>query len=274
MHILFLNKYINLYSFKCIMEISLNFTKTIHENAALYYDKAKKAKKKMEGAKKALEISRQKLAELEKETAELPKQQILEPVKKEWYDKFHWFYSSEGFLVIGGRDAITNEIAIKKHTDAKDIVFHTDMQGSPFFVIKTEGKQPGEKTIIEAANATALYSRAWKLGFANVKAGWVTPEQVTKTAKSGEYLTRGAFIINGKMNYVEHDMQFAIGVKEKRIIAGPYTAVKQNAEQFLEIIQGDEKPSDIAKKVRGIFKTGTVDEIIRMLPSGNCKIKK
>ncbi|MFA6889348.1 MAG: NFACT RNA binding domain-containing protein, partial [Candidatus Woesearchaeota archaeon] len=105
------------------MEITLNFTKTIHENAALYYDKAKKAKKKSDGAKKALEISSQKLAQLEKETIELPKQQMVQPVKREWYDKFHWFYSSEGFLVIGGRDAITNEIVIKKHTDPKDLVF-------------------------------------------------------------------------------------------------------------------------------------------------------
>jgi hypothetical protein len=76
------------------------------------------------------------------------------------------------------------------------------------------------------------------------------------------------------MNYVEHDFRFAIGTKENKIIAGPYNAIKTHTEQFLEIVQGDEKPSDIAKKIRGIFKTGTVDECIRMLPSGNCKIKK
>lgn len=269
-----LNKYINISSFKFSMEITLNFTKTIPENAALYYEKAKKAKKKLEGAKKALEISRQKLAELEKETSELPRQQIIQPVKREWYEKFHWFFSSEGFLVIGGRDAITNEIVIKKHTNAKDIVFHTDMQGSPFFVVKSEERECGEQTIREAASATAIYSRLWKLGYSSINVGWIRPEQITKTAKAGEYLTKGAFIINGKVNYVEHDMRFAIGVKEERIIAGPYTAVKKHAEQMLEIAQGDEKPSDIAKKARGILKAGTIDEIIRMLPSGNCKIVK
>ena len=29
---------------------------------------------------------------------------------KEWYEKFRWFYSSEGFLCIGGRDSTTNDI--------------------------------------------------------------------------------------------------------------------------------------------------------------------
>jgi predicted ribosome quality control (RQC) complex YloA/Tae2 family protein len=255
------------------MEITLNFTKSIHENAAVYYEKAKKAKKKLEGAKKALEISKQKLTEVLKEQVRETKVQPV-AVKREWYEKFHWFFSSEGFLIIGGRDAITNEIVIKKHTEQNDIVFHTDMQGSPFFVVKTNGKQPGERTMAEAATATAVYSKAWKLGFVNTNAGWMTPQQISKSAKAGEYLTKGAFIINGKVNNVEHDFCFAIGVKEHKIIAGPYNAIKEHAEKFVEIVQGDEKPSDIAKTLKALFKTTSTDEIIRMLPSGNCKIRK
>ncbi|MBI5072695.1 DUF814 domain-containing protein [Candidatus Woesearchaeota archaeon] len=265
------------------MQISLNFTKSVPENAALYYEKAKKAKKKMEGAKKAIEISRQKLAaELlnqQKQQKETEKKQvereqlILRQSKKQWYEKFHWFFSSEGFLILGGRDAITNELIIKKHTDPKDIIFHTDLQGSPFFVVKSEGKEIGERTRIEAAAATAIYSRAWKLGFDNAKAGWVTPEQVTKTTKHGEYITRGAFVINGKMHYIEHDMRFAVGVdREGRIIGGPYLAVQAHSEKIIEITQGDQKPSDLAKQLRALLKAGTPDEFIRVLPSGNCKI--
>ncbi len=263
------------------MQISLNFTKTIYENAALYFEKAKKAKKKLEGAKKALEISRQRLQEAilekekeEKEVAEKTAQAQQATGKRCWYEKFHWFISSEGFLVIGGRDAITNEIVIKKHTEQKDIVFHTDMQGSPFFVVKTEGRQPGEATLKEAAAATALYSRAWKLELADIKVSSVTPEQVTKTAKAGEYITRGAFVIHGKVTYVPYDMRFAIGVKEGKIIGGPHDAIKVHAERMIEIVQGDQKPSDIAKQVKALLKIGTIDEIIRMLPCGNCKTKR
>lgn len=261
------------------MQISLNFTKTIHENAAIYYEKAKKAKKKLEGAKKALEISKQKLDELlnqqrksEKEIAEKIKQP--KPAEKEWYEKFHWFFSSEGFLVIGGRDVITNEIIIKKYTQPNDIVFHTDLQGSPFFVVKADGKQVGKTTLQEAASATALYSRAWKLAIGGVKVGWVLPEQVSKTTKHGEYVTRGAFVISGKVNYIEYEMRFAIGIKGSRIIAGPYSAITKDAEKFAEIVQGEQKPSDAARQIRSFLNAGTIDEIIRMLPSGNCRVKK
>ncbi len=262
------------------MRITLHFLKTIEENAALYFEKAKKAKKKKDGAEKALAISRKKLKEAlqeeqqrEEERAKQQQGQMLQQ-KKEWYEKFHWFYSSEGFLVIGGRDAITNELVIKKHTQKGDFIFHTDMQGSPFFVIKAEGKPLGEKSLEEAAAATAIFSRAWKLGFVNVRAGWVTPEQVSKTAKHGEYLVRGAFIISGKMHYVDHDLRFAIGVKEGKIISGPYGAVAKHAEKFVEIVQGNEKPSVLAKKLQARFKAGTIDEIIRMLPAGNGKLKE
>ncbi len=269
------------------MRISLDFTKTIEENAASYFNKAKKAKKKIEGATKALEKSKEKLAKLEEKRKtelitekDLEEQQEKEQRKKEWFEKFRWFHSSEGFLVIGGRDATTNEIVIKKHTDKDDIVFHTDMAGSPFFVIKVKtdskaakaGKKPTKKTLSEVANATASYSRAWKAGLLSTEVFWVTPEQVSKEAKSGEYLAKGAFMIYGKTNYIENKLELAIGVKKDgQIIAGPVNAIKKHAKDYVILIQGSDKASDIAKKVKKKF-GGDLDEIIRFLPAGNCKI--
>jgi len=49
-------------------------------------------------------------------------------INKEWYEKFRWFISSDDFLILGGRDATSNEIVIKKHTEKNDLVFHR-----PFF---------------------------------------------------------------------------------------------------------------------------------------------
>src|SRR3989338_7331248 len=137
------------------IEISLG--KGVEENASEYFEKAKKMRKKIEGAKNALARYKEKLETLEKKKAKEKEQFdsiVTGAAKKEWYEKFRWFFSSEGYLVIGGRDATTNEILIKKHTVDNDVVFHTDMAGSPFFIIKTEGKQPGEQTIREVANAT------------------------------------------------------------------------------------------------------------------------
>ena len=53
--------------------ITLDINKSIEQNASLYYEKAKKAKKKIEGAKEALAESYKKLKKLEKEEAKQEK---------------------------------------------------------------------------------------------------------------------------------------------------------------------------------------------------------
>ena len=266
------------------MQVILQLNKTVEQNAELYFAKAKKNKKKIEGVLKAIAIAEQKQQELEEKKERL-KEQILEKekenvqktaVKKEWYEKFRWFFSSEGFLVIGGRDATTNEIVVKKHADKHDFIFHTDMAGSPFFIVKTEGRKPGQQTLQEAANATAIYSRAWKKGLVSNEVFYVTPEQVSKTANPGEYMGKGAFMIRGKTTYLNPDMRFAIGCdeKEQKIIAGPKSAIQQKTKNWIEVVQGEEKVSDLAKKIKHHLKAGDLDTIIAMLPSGGCALSK
>jgi len=255
-------------------DITIYLNKSIEENAGLCYEKAKKARKKIEGAKKALEESLKKLEKLEKEK-KIEEQKAIKkevPKEKKWYEKFHWFISSEGFLVIGGRDATSNEIIIKKHTENNDGVLHTDMAGSPFFVIKSENRDIGEKTIKEAADAVVSYSKAWKLGMTTTPVFYVKPEQVSKKAKSGEYLTKGAFMIYGKTEYIENKINLAVGIKEGEIMAGPVDAISKNCEKFVEVIPGREKTSQVAKKIQHKI-GGDLDDIIRALPAG-CEIKK
>ena len=258
------------------MKIKLFLDKSIEENAALYFEKAKKLKRKVEGARISLHKHYLKLTDLEKKQEKKKKkeQEKEEKVKrkKEWYEKFRWFYSSEGFLVIGGRDATTNEIVIKKHTDKEDIVFHASMSGSPFFVIKTEGKKPGKATLEETAQATASYSRAWRLGLASSEVFYVNPDQVTKEAKSGEFMPKGSFMVYGKKNILRPDIKVAIGLKDSQIIGGPVNAVKKHTQLNVTIIQGREKASAIAKKIISKFKDGDLDDVIRFLPSGGVKI--
>jgi len=259
-----------------MVKLTLDINKSLEHNASMYYDKAKKAKKKIVGAKEALIESHKKLKKLEKEQL---KQEIIEKEKvniskeKEWYEKFHWFISSEGFLVIGGRDATTNEILIKKHTEKNDVVFHTDMVGSPFFVIKTNNKEPSEKTLREVADATVSYSKAWKLGIDSTPVFHCKPEQLTKEAKSGEFVPKGGFVTTGKLDYIDNKINIAIGMKDNKIMGGPLEAVEKNCEKFVKIERGSEKPSSVAKFI--LKKVGgDLDSIIRVLPSGGVKIKK
>jgi hypothetical protein len=277
------------------MEIELEMNKTVDQNAAIYYEKAKKAKKKLKGALETIEKF-QKLLEKEKEknNKKLIEEQKTTTTKVSrklfWFEKFRWFVTSTGFLVIGGRDATTNEIVIKKHTDKDDLVFHTDMAGSPFFVIKNNSnkKEIDGKTISEVADATCSFSRAWKNGLGTISVFYVKPEQITKEANSGEYLTKGAFMIRGKTNYVENKANLALGIiKQKTNIAetdfsnilmcAPLECIKNICEDnFIQIKEGNMKASDIAKFARKEFNNVslTVDDVIRILPPGGSDIIK
>jgi predicted ribosome quality control (RQC) complex YloA/Tae2 family protein len=259
------------------MKVEFNLSKSVDENAGRYFDLSKKAKKKLDGAKKALKDSENKLSTLllheEKFWIEEEKRQEKKNRKIEWYEKFHWFFSSQDFLCIGGRDATSNEIVIKKHTDPNDLVFHTDMAGSPFFVIK-DGQNAAQETLDEAAQAVACYSRAWKLGHASADVFWVKPEQVTKKAQSGENLGKGSFMAYGKTTYIHPKLEFAIGLIEDQIIGGPVESVKSKTKHFIIVISGREKKSATAKKVKSLLKGGDLDDIIKFLPSGGAQVKK
>ena len=259
-------------------KLTLDLTKSIDENAASFFERAKKAKKKIEGAKAALDENLKKLKELEgkrdKFILEQSKKEKLKERRIEWYEKFRWFISSEGFLVIGGRDATSNEVVIKKHTESNDFVFHTDMAGSPFFVVKSENKNIGEKTKEEVADATCTFSRAWKNGMQTTSVFYVNPEQVSKKTQAGEYMGKGAFMIYGKTNYIDNKINLAVGMtKHNQIMSGPLDAVKKHCEKYVVLEQGDEKASAVAKRIQ--YKIGgLLDEIIRALPAGSFRARK
>ena len=261
------------------MKIELDLKKSVEENAAFYYEKAKKLKKKIAGAEASFKETLKKIESLkeERESKLEEKRKVSEKVniKKEWYEKFRWFFSSEGFLCIGGRDATTNDILVKKYTENNDLVFHAAIPGSPFFIVKSEGKEIGEETIEETAIATASYSKAWQLGISFVDVYYVNPEQVSKSAPSGQYMGKGSFMILGKKNYVRPEIRLAIGIKNGKVIGGPSEAVKKHSDKYLLIIQGDLKSSDLAKKIKSILGKGVnLEDIQKFLPTGKGKIAK
>jgi len=277
------------------MEVELELKKTVDQNATIYYEKAKKAKKKLKGALATVETFEKKLINAKKEHANKLEKIDAEhnKVKRKlyWFEKFRWFITSTGFLVIGGRDATTNEVIIKKHTENEDLVFHTDMAGSPFFVIKKKSnpnKEIDQQTLLEVGDATCSFSRAWKNGIGTSSVFYVKPNQVTKEANTGEYLTKGAFMIRGKTNYIDNNANLAIGLIKKNttimdidfsgmIMCAPKNSIIHNCEEiFVEIKEGGTKASDIAKTVRKEFSNASpsIDDVVRILPSGGSDIVK
>jgi predicted ribosome quality control (RQC) complex YloA/Tae2 family protein len=235
---------------------SINLRHSIQDNAAFYYDKAKKQERKMEGAKRAIDQTIQRIKKLE-QRGETPHKKVLGPKKrrkKAWYEKFRWFYTSGDMLVIGGKDAVTNEVLVKKHLAPNDLVFHADILGAPFVALKTETQKPSQQSIQEAAQLAASHSRAWKFKFSAVDVYWVHPQQLSKTPPSGEYIQRGAFIIRGKKNYIRKiPLRLAIGINPKTtptsVIGGPPEAVESKTTLNVEIVPGDLSSSELAKKI-------------------------
>ena len=265
-------------------KVKLYLNKSIGENAEIYYEKAKKAKHKLEGARKAYEDTLKKIQEIEKLIEEEEKKELnvrkLEKRKKKWFEKFRWFISSEGLLVIGGKDATTNEILVKRHMTGNDLYCHADIYGAPHVVIK-DGKKAGEKTILEACQFAVSMSRAWKDGIYSGDAYWADPSQVTKKAPSGEYLGKGAFMVYGKRNWMHGlPLKLAVGIVEyegERLpMCGPVDALKAHTNRYIIIRPGRTKKSELAKKIAKILeKWGhkvELDDLMQILPPGNGEI--
>jgi predicted ribosome quality control (RQC) complex YloA/Tae2 family protein len=271
---------------------SLNLRHSIQANADRYYSLSKKAEKKLRGAKKTLEETRAQIEETKKQVtiAKAAQQPLAKRRKMEWFEKYRWFRSSDGFLVIGGRDATTNEILIKKRMEPDDIVFHAEIVGAPFVLIKTEGKTAPEQTINEAAQLAASYSRGWREMLSAINVYWIHPDQVSKSPPSGQSLPKGSFMIRGTKNFVRGvPLQVAVGVKTDddaiMVIGGPAGAIAHQTSAYVEIVPGDQKSAQIAKKIRHLLSTKVsedlkrsvtavpIEEIQRFIPLGRGKMK-
>lgn len=268
-----------------ISDTSLNINPklTIPENAEIYYEKAKKAKRKTKGALIAIENTKKQLDDIKSkkdiamENVSVPKKRIKKNLK--WYEKHRWFISSDNTLVVGGRDANSNELIVKKYLDPNDIYLHADIHGASSVSIKLNGEELNENIIKESGEFAASFSSAWSMGFTTQDVYWVHPDQVTKTPESGEFLKKGSFVIRGHRNYIRSArVRLGIGIVDyegKRIMAGPVDALEAHCDNFVVLKPGFTKKEAIAKKILHKINEDdliTLDDIIRVLPSGKCDI--
>ncbi len=252
--------------------VELDITKSINENAQDYYTKSKKFKRKLEGAAKAVEISNAKIEKARTEDAPVAEVKKRVQKKRKWYERYRWFRSSDGFLVIGGRDAATNETLVKRYLEEGDIHIHADITGAPQVIIK-DGANAPETTIEEAGIFAVTFSKAWKLSVSSLDAYWVNPDQVTKEPPTGEFLGKGAFFIKGKKNYLRKlPVDVSIGVYQDSIMCGPSSAVSAKCEQHFKIVPGRESKEKTAKRLMELLSWDDVNDIVQSLPPGGCEI--
>ena len=267
------------------MKIELDYNKSLEENASLYFEKSKKARVKSGRIALAIKETEKKLGKA-KQSQEQKETAVFKKRTRSWFEKFHWFFTSEGFMVIGGRDAKSNETIVKKLMKKEDVYFHADVHGAPHTILVTGGKKPSEKSLDEAAIFAASFSKAWAEKISAVDVYSAKPEQVSKSAPTGESIGTGAFMIYGKRDWFKKTpLDFAMGFKEKEgtleLVSGPKSAVKKNSDFLVKIVFGKASKGEIAKQIRGIFskKLGkkaelSEDDLISLLPSGSLKIQE
>jgi len=185
-----------------LVEIDLDLT--AQANARKYFVQKKSAavkeRKTVESGSVALKSAEKKTKQHLKEMSKIAT--INKARKVYWFEKFFWFISSENFLVIGGKDAQQNELLVKRYMKPNDVYVHADLHGASTVVVKNPTSTPvPPKTLNEAGQFAVCFSAAWDSKVLTA-AYWVTPDQVSKTAPSGEYLTVGSFMIRGKKNFL------------------------------------------------------------------------
>ncbi|KAL8954026.1 MAG: hypothetical protein Q9222_000148 [Ikaeria aurantiellina] len=178
-------------------------------NARQYYDQKKtaasKEQKTVQSSVKALRSTEKKIdTDLKKGLKQ--EKEVLRPVRKQlWFEKFLFFLSSEGYLVLGGKDAQQNDMLYKRYLHKGDIYVHADLDGTAIVIVKNKAGQLHNpippSTLSQAGSFAVTTSSAWD-SKAVMSAWWVHPEQVSKITPQGDYLPPGNFVVSGVKNFL------------------------------------------------------------------------
>ncbi len=266
-------------------KIPVNPESSLPTIASVLFDEAKKQKAATGSIEKQMDKTQSTLEKLhEKSKEQKGSVTVTEIRKKKWFERYRWFFTTDGLLAVGGRDASSNSAIIRKHLETNDLVFHAEVFGSPFFIIK-DGKGCSHVNLDEVAHATVCFSRAWREGLYGVNSYWIKPDQVKKAAPSGQFLPKGSFIIEGTRNYMKvSTLKLGIGIKEYEgdylIECGPPQPIIESCICYAIIEPSGSEMVDLAKKIRGEFgqryeeivKSISLDDFVRVLPAGKAHI--
>jgi predicted ribosome quality control (RQC) complex YloA/Tae2 family protein len=202
------------------IDVSISLKESAYANAnrlfAQYRSSKEKSVKTVEASAKALDAAelaaQRQLSEAQKRRSKQSGAAATRMIRKPaWYEKFHWFVTSDNYLVLGGRDAHQNEQLVKRYLRPGDAYLHADVHGAATCILRAKrrrkdggGTEPiplSETALREAGKFTICRSSAWASKMVT-SAWWVEAHQVSKTAPSGEYLTVGSFMIRGKKTYL------------------------------------------------------------------------
>jgi len=186
-----------------------------------------------------------------------------------FYEKFRWFFTSKGNLVIGGKSDSQNEVVLKEHLKPNYPVFHTASPGSPFIIIQKEN--PNKEEIYEAAIFCACFSKQWKLDFRKIDVDLFYGKQIYKILG----MKTGTFGVRGKIEKLTVKPELVLIIQRGKIRAVP----KGTSEEIIcSISQGKLNKEQATLKILKIIKSKyhlpiSKEEIMAAIPSDKLEIK-
>ena len=292
--------------------ITLEVSKTVHQNAQRYFEEGRSQKSKAKGAQAALagtEEAREKAEKRAAKDAAAGRLKARQRSKRFWFEKHRWAMLSGGHLLIGGRDAKGNDVVVRKHLSSHDLYFHADLHGAPSCSLKLkdglapnqnpseaipegvaslqivqnladgteDARELSESLHSEAAQVTVCWSRAWGSGGAAAVAFHARPSQVSKTTESGESLGRGSFVVRGQRNW-HRDLPLELAVGMAVVngvpmpVSGTPSTISEHCQRWVKVTPGREKKEAVANRISKA--TGLVqDDLLSCLPPGNCSVE-
>ena len=185
---------------------------------------------------------------------------------KEDYEKYRWFFTSSGKLVIGGKSSKQNE-DIMSQVEEDDLIMHTSTPGSPFCILKN----PTRKDVEEAAVFTACFSHEWKKLKKKSEVHIFKGEQVIKKRNMKE----GTFGILGSVNKKKVELRLGLEIQRGKLRAIPYNSAKK---PMAILTPGHFDKIEAGKKILKIIKDKygypiTKDEVMSAIPADNISVK-
>jgi predicted ribosome quality control (RQC) complex YloA/Tae2 family protein len=274
-------------------KVAVDLRRTVQENAEACYAAAKKSRSRRDGAETARRDAEGRLRAIENAGLDAFG---AAPVRAErqsrhfWFEGYRWALTPSGLLAVGGRNGGQNDQVVKKYLRDGDRYVHADVHGAPSVVVRPADGPPAADIPAEdlrvACQFAVCASRAWRQG-GSASAYWVTPAQVSKTPRSGEYVPRGAWMVHGKRNIEEHlPLEWAVGLVEfesdgkpvppgtaakgrsfRKLAGGPPAGLLPFATDLLRVLPGTQDPNDAAAALAERYGVA-IEEALAALPAG------
>ena len=265
-------------------KIKVNLNSSLPTIASTLFNESKKQKSAISSIEKLIKKTQRDLEKMiEKGESAKKTVSFTEVKKKNWFERYRWFYTTDGILAVGGRDSSSNSAIIRKHLEKNDKVFHAEISGSPFFLLKNDDAATSA-SFTEVAHATVCFSKVWREPMYGSSAYWVNPEQVKKAAPSGQSMAKGSFMIEGQRNFIKiSTLKLCVAIIERDgnhlLTCGP-PSLKNNCVCYAIIEPEGSDMADVAKKIRfefistneSIAKSFSVDEYVRVMPAGPSRV--